>query len=244
MSAAPAGSVASITEDESFIVYVKLEGLTMTTDITRVANAAKGLYDDYGADLIDLGKNVKKVVNIVSDAGNGKVSLGIFQRAFLPPNVPGKFVNFGKGDAIGLGISAAKMSYQIYVAQNTADPLMRKAAYENAAETGVGIGLSVATILFPPAAVIEPTWIATYYVVTGALKVLDDLGWVHVGQGPFSEIAINPAATIVFVVQFESGLSIPSAVALNAFNSAFAYEKELMNDEHYPYSPALLVTPE
>ncbi|MFH0961098.1 MAG: hypothetical protein V1820_00250 [archaeon] len=213
------GTVATVTNAESIIVSSLITGNYKQVIIYKIANY---LYDHKSA-IADFGKfgwKMRTIKNTLQGASGGKVSFGIFQRSFLPPNVPGKFVHVGVTDAVMLGLDVAKMGYQIYTARTTEDPIMKKAAYEDVAATGIGIGFSVASIAFPPAAVIIPTWYATYYAIWAPLKLLNHYDIIDVEQGPFDHLAAGPEG-IVFIFEFNTGI-IPSAMSLDALKTAYA----------------------
>jgi len=236
MNEASSGTIASFNNEESVVISEKVEGDELKTNIEWFVNKAT----HEGKATFDFVKGVYDVSKKIYSATKGEVSLGVFQRLFTPPNVPGKFVAFGKGDAISLGLSAIKIGYGIYQAQTATDPISRRAAYESVATTGIETAVTITSIFFPPAAVIQPAWTATYYAIWGPLKILDKLGIIEIEEGPFDDVAKDFGA-IVFLVEFESGTNIPSQIMKDAFETVM---HDLEIEMNRWYSPALFVPPE
>lgn len=241
MESAHEHATATLNSKESVIMLLSRNDTAMNSTFVRIANYAGRQYENWAKDTIKFGTSTGSMGWKIYKTSKGKMTLGIFQKSFAPANKAAKAVEFGPLDAVFLAKDVAVVGYNIYTATNTDDPIMRRAAYESVASSSIDLGLSIAAIAFPPAGVITPAWVLTYYAIWAPLKLLDKAGLIEANPGPFAEIAISPSESLVFVFQFESGVLIPSAVAQDAFESAIGDMEAMMQGW---YEPAILVRPE
>ncbi|VVB54594.1 Uncharacterised protein [uncultured archaeon] len=141
------------------------------------------------------------------------------------------------GPVLQATIGVLDVSYNIGKAITSDDKFVR----QYYTETAVAAGIDAAIGLIPVyGSAITGAWSVTYYGMKGIYGALG-IPW-----GQFTNLASSPGSAIVFLVEFKSGVIVPSAFATDGLSSAYEDVAEILEfyRTYHPEENHMFVPPD
>jgi len=135
--------------------------------------------------------------------------------------------------ALTAAIGTIEVGMNLYAASQTADSIEKLSCYEGAAAATVDTGIGVVACVYPPAAVIEPTWKTT-------VAVFSYFAPCELAQ----EVCSSPGSAFTFVWEYFGTDEIPSSIAKAALEWAAAEECKWVDSINESGTPAIFIEPE
>jgi hypothetical protein len=134
--------------------------------------------------------------------------------------------------ALTAAIGTVEVGMNLYEASQTTDPIARLSCYEGAVAATFDTGIGIVACIYPPAAVIDPTWKLT--VAVFSYFAPDELA---------QDVCSSPGSAFTFIWEYFATDEIPSQIAEAALEYATGEACKSVNERNAAGYPTIFIEP-